>query len=147
MHLVRQELVENKCFFFCKVNKRKSRKNGWELCLCCVLLLRDSWALVQLLHVSEQVEFALWPLFHLSLHLHSPYRKEKKHRTVSTASWCWGIFPEKQMWGTPEVLLSVNYDILIGGHWEVDVVAAKFVSLCIIPSLTWLVHLFLLFWK
>lgn len=43
------------------------------------------------------------------------------------------------------MLLSVNYDILIGGHWEVDVVAAKFVSLCIIPSLTWLVHLFLLF--
>lgn len=36
--------------------------------------------LVQLLHVSEQVEFALWSSFHLSLHLHSPYRKEKKHR-------------------------------------------------------------------
>lgn len=91
-------------------------------CISVVLLLWDSWALVQLLHVSEQVEFALWPLFHLSLHLHSPYGKEKKHKTVSKASWGWGIFPELQMWGIPEALPSVNCDILIGGGWEVDVV-------------------------
>lgn len=78
MHLVRWELVEAKCLFRSGGSGRAERVVGG-----CVLLLLESWALVQLLHMSEQVEFALWPLFHLSLHFHFSYGKERKHKTVS----------------------------------------------------------------
>lgn len=116
--------METTCVF-CRGNKKKSRKNSWGSCGGCLLLLWVSWALVQLLHVSEQTEFALWPSFHPSLYFNSSYSEEKKHRTASKAFWHWGATPELQKGGTQQVLLSVNCKILISGDLEVDMVGCQ----------------------